>query len=146
MIIGRSLGCTQFKPRSSEVSSIFSRESRKKNSPAAHHSRKTRFVAFAPYENPKIALAVLVQGAKAGGQVPAPIAAKIVEEILALDKGYDPGVKALEPAVGNFGLGTISAVSSSTGAVEARTQDLSILHFRLLYSLLLQLLPNSYQI
>jgi hypothetical protein len=91
-------------------------------------------------------LAVLVQGAKAGGQVPAPIAAKIVEEILALDKGYDPGVKPLEPAVGNFGLGTISAVSSSTGAVEARTQDLSILHFRLLYNLLLQLLPNSYQI
>jgi hypothetical protein len=47
-------------------------------------------------------LAVLVQGAKAGGQVPAPIAAKIVEEILALDKGYDPGVKPLEAAVGNF--------------------------------------------
>ena len=62
----------------------------------------TWFIAFAPYENPKIALAVLVQGAKAGGQVPAPIAAKIVEEILALDKGYDPGVKPLEAAVGNF--------------------------------------------
>jgi penicillin-binding protein 2 len=62
----------------------------------------TWFVAFAPYENPKIALAVLVQGAKAGGQVPAPIAAKIIEEIMALDRGYDPGVKALDPAVGNF--------------------------------------------
>ncbi|MBV8485941.1 MAG: penicillin-binding protein 2, partial [Verrucomicrobia bacterium] len=62
----------------------------------------TWFVAFAPYDNPKIALAVLVQGAKAGGQVPAPIAAKLIEEILALDKGYDPGLKALDPAVGNF--------------------------------------------
>jgi len=62
----------------------------------------TWFVAFAPYENPKIALAVLVQGAKSGGQVPAPIGAKIIEEILALDKGYDPGVKTLDPAVGNF--------------------------------------------
>jgi penicillin-binding protein 2 len=62
----------------------------------------TWFVAFAPYDNPKIALAVLVQGAKAGGQVPAPIAAKLIEEILALDKGYDPGLKPLEPAVGNF--------------------------------------------
>jgi penicillin-binding protein 2 len=62
----------------------------------------TWFVAFAPYENPKIALAVLVQGAKSGGQVSAPIAAKIIEEILALDKGYDPGVKARDPAVGNF--------------------------------------------
>ncbi|MFY9987601.1 MAG: penicillin-binding protein 2 [Chthoniobacterales bacterium] len=62
----------------------------------------TWFVAFAPYDNPKIALAVLVQGAKAGGQVPAPIAAKLIEEILALDKGYDPGVKPLDPAIGNF--------------------------------------------
>ena len=43
----------------------------------------TWFVAFAPYENPKMAMAVLVQGAKAGGQVPAPIAANIIEEILA---------------------------------------------------------------
>jgi hypothetical protein len=47
-------------------------------------------------------MALLVQGAKAGGQVPAPIAAKIIEEILALDRGYDPGVEALAPAVGNF--------------------------------------------
>jgi penicillin-binding protein 2 len=62
----------------------------------------TWFIAFAPYENPKIALAVLVHGAKAGGQVPAPIAARIIEEILALDKGYDPGVQPLGPAVGNF--------------------------------------------
>jgi penicillin-binding protein 2 len=62
----------------------------------------TWFIAFAPYDNPKIALAVLVQGAKAGGQVPAPIAAKLIEEILALDKGYDPGLKPLDPAVGNF--------------------------------------------
>ena len=60
------------------------------------------WVAFGAYDNPKIALAGLVGGAKAGGQVPAPIAARIVEEILALEKGYDPGVKALDPAVGNF--------------------------------------------
>jgi penicillin-binding protein 2 len=62
----------------------------------------TWFIAFAPYDNPKIALAVLVQGAKAGGQVPAPIAAKLIEEILALDRGYDPGLKPLDPAIGNF--------------------------------------------
>jgi penicillin-binding protein 2 len=62
----------------------------------------TWFIAFAPYDNPKIALAILVQGAKAGGQVPAPIAAKLIEEILALDKGYDPGIKPMDPAVGNF--------------------------------------------
>ena len=62
----------------------------------------TWFVAFAPYDKPKIALAVLVQGAKAGGQVPAPIAAKMIDEILALDRGYDPGVQPLDAAVGNF--------------------------------------------
>ncbi len=37
-----------------------------------------------------------------GFQVPAPIAAKLLEEILALDKGFDPGVKPLDPAIGNF--------------------------------------------
>jgi len=47
-------------------------------------------------------MAVLVQGAKAGGQVPAPIAAKIIEEILAIDRGNDPGVPALDAAVRNF--------------------------------------------
>jgi penicillin-binding protein 2 len=62
----------------------------------------TWFIAFAPYDNPKIALAILVQGAKAGGQVPAPIAAKLIEEILALGKGYDPGIKPMDPAIGNF--------------------------------------------
>jgi hypothetical protein len=34
--------------------------------------------------------------------VAAPIAAKIIEEILALDRGYDPQLKPLEPAVGNY--------------------------------------------
>jgi hypothetical protein len=45
---------------------------------------------------------VIVQGGKGGGDVAAPIAAKIIEESLALDHGYDPGVKPLDPAVGNF--------------------------------------------
>jgi penicillin-binding protein 2 len=62
----------------------------------------TWFVAFAPYDQPKIALAVLVQGGKSGGGVAAPIAAKIIEEILALDRGYDPKLQPLEPAVGNY--------------------------------------------
>ena len=62
----------------------------------------TRFIAFAPYDKPRLALSLLVQGAKAGGEVPAPLASKIIEEILALDRGYDPGVKPLDPAIGNF--------------------------------------------
>ena len=62
----------------------------------------TWFICFAPYDNPKFAMAVLIQGAKAGARVPAPLASKIMEKILALDKGYDPKVKPLNPAIGNF--------------------------------------------
>ncbi|MCX7868417.1 MAG: penicillin-binding transpeptidase domain-containing protein, partial [Terrimicrobiaceae bacterium] len=42
------------------------------------------FVAFAPYDKPRFAVAVLVQGAKSGGGVAAPIAGKILEDALAL--------------------------------------------------------------
>jgi penicillin-binding protein 2 len=60
------------------------------------------FIAFAPYDHPKLALAVMVQGGKAGGEVAAPIASKIIEESLALERGYDPQIKGMDPAVGNF--------------------------------------------
>lgn len=62
----------------------------------------TWFVAFAPYDEPKIALAVLVQGGKSGGGVAAPIASKIIQDVLALDHGYDPELQPLDPAVGNY--------------------------------------------
>ncbi len=62
----------------------------------------TWFICFAPYEDPKYAICVFVQGAKSGGGVSAPIAQRILEESLALEKGYDPGLKPLEPAVGSF--------------------------------------------
>ena len=60
------------------------------------------FIAFAPYDHPKLALAVIVQGGNAGGEVAAPIAAKIIEESLALEKGYDPEIKPMDPGIGNF--------------------------------------------
>lgn len=62
----------------------------------------TWFICFAPYDQPKFAVTTFVQGAKSGGGVSAPIAQKILEESLALEKGYDPGLKPIEPAVGNF--------------------------------------------
>ena len=62
----------------------------------------TWFITFAPYEQPKYAVCIFVQGAKSGGGVSAPIAQKIMEESLALEKGYDPGLAALEPAKGSF--------------------------------------------
>lgn len=60
------------------------------------------FIAFAPYENPKFAICVMVQGGHAGGAVAAPIAAKILEDSLKLDEGEEPTLAALAPAAGNF--------------------------------------------
>ena len=62
----------------------------------------TWFITFAPYEQPKYAVCIFVQGAKSGGGVSAPVAQKIMEESLALEKGFDPGLTALEPARGSF--------------------------------------------
>jgi hypothetical protein len=44
----------------------------------------------------------MVQGAKSGGGVSAPIAQRIMEQCLALDRGYDPGLVALVPAAGSL--------------------------------------------
>jgi penicillin-binding protein 2 len=62
----------------------------------------TWFITFAPYEDPRYSICVMVQGAKSGGGVSAPIAQKIMEECFALEKGYDPGLTKLEPAKGSF--------------------------------------------
>jgi penicillin-binding protein 2 len=62
----------------------------------------TWFIAFAPYENPEYAVVVFVQGAKSGGGVSAPIAAKILREIEEYKAGGDIQLAALEPAQGNF--------------------------------------------
>jgi len=63
----------------------------------------TWFICFAPYQAPKYAICVMVQGAKSGGGVSAPIAQKILEETLALEQ--DPNLVTLarlEPALGSF--------------------------------------------
>jgi penicillin-binding protein 2 len=64
----------------------------------------TWFITFAPYDDPKYAICVMVQGAKSGGGVSAPIAQRIMQESLDLDKPGSTGVQLtrLEPAVGSF--------------------------------------------
>ena len=62
----------------------------------------TWFIAFAPYDNPRYAVAVIVQGAQSGGGVAAPIAAKILADTFKLEEGEDLQVAALEPAKGSF--------------------------------------------
>jgi penicillin-binding protein 2 len=78
----------------------------------------TWFLAFTPYDHPKIALAVMIEGGKSGGGVAAPMAAEIIRQVLALDNGYDPSVKRLDPAIGNYKL--VNSVSfPKEGAADA---------------------------
>jgi penicillin-binding protein 2 len=78
------------------------------------------FISFAPFDKPKYAVAVFVQGAKSGGGVAAPIAAKILEDSMKLpgqgiflEAPADPDpnappkaepvlIASIEPAAGNF--------------------------------------------
>lgn len=62
----------------------------------------TWFLSFAPYDQPRYVVAVFVQGGKSGGSVPAPIAAKILEQIFAMEAGAEVKLEALTPAQGNF--------------------------------------------
>ncbi len=63
----------------------------------------TWFISFAPYDNPEYVVVVFVQGAKSGGGVSAPIAAKIFEGIQKYKSGeQDVQLASLEPTKGNF--------------------------------------------
>lgn len=62
----------------------------------------TWFVSFAPFENPRYAVAVLVQGAHSGGGVAAPVAAKILSDIFKMEEGEKTDLAALTPAKGSF--------------------------------------------
>lgn len=62
----------------------------------------TWFIAFAPYDNPRYAVAVLVQGAQSGGGVAAPIAAKILSDVFKMEEGTPLELAAVEPAKGSF--------------------------------------------
>ena len=59
----------------------------------------TWFIAYAPADEPKIAVSVIVQGGKSGGAVAAPIAARIIERSL---HPNPPAPKPLDPAKGSF--------------------------------------------
>jgi penicillin-binding protein 2 len=62
----------------------------------------TWFVAFAPYEQPKYAVCVLVQGGYSGGGTSAPVAKRVLEQSLALDNGYQVKVEPVPDAEGSF--------------------------------------------
>ena len=59
------------------------------------------FMCFAPYKQPKYSIVVMIQGAKSGGGVAAPVAHKILTECLALEGGYAPKIAWMDPIKGN---------------------------------------------
>ncbi len=76
---------------------------RKTSAGAVVKDNHTWFIAFAPYDDPKYAVCVLVQGAKSGGGVAGPVAARILDEAMALEAGeLEVKLEPIEPAVGNF--------------------------------------------
>ncbi len=57
------------------------------------------FCCFAPFDHPRYAIAVMVQGGEHGGGVAAPIAAHILEQCVAMDQGnYKVELTKLAPA------------------------------------------------
>src|SRR5881398_2580754 len=57
------------------------------------------FACFAPFDNPKYVVAVMVQGGEHGGSVAGPVATRIMERTLALDEAkFDMQVAWLSPA------------------------------------------------
>jgi penicillin-binding protein 2 len=67
------------------------------------------FMCFAPYKEPRFAVCVMIQGAKSGGGVAAPVAHKILSESLAIEGGYEPRIVWMDPIKGN--LTQISGIS-----------------------------------
>src|SRR5438552_14043651 len=64
-----------------------------------HKDTVAWFACFAPFEHPKYVVAVMVQGGEHGGSVAGPIATRILERTLAMDKSdFDMQVAWLAPA------------------------------------------------
>ena len=60
------------------------------------------FMCFAPYKQPKYVVVIMIEGAKSGGGVAAPVATKIMREALALDAGLEPKVAWVKKVDGKF--------------------------------------------
>jgi penicillin-binding protein 2 len=64
-----------------------------------HKDTVAWFACFAPFDNPKYVVAVMVQGGEHGGSVAGPVATRILERTLAMDEGkFDMHVAWLSPA------------------------------------------------
>lgn len=75
------------------------------------------FCCFAPYDKPRYALCVMVNGGAHGGGVAAPIATRIIEECVAMEQGtYSPEIAPLTPANKANPFQMVEAVAYKTNA------------------------------
>jgi len=69
---------------------------------------KCWFYCYGPFEAPRYAVCVLVEGGTWGGTTTAPVAQEIMKRLFAMDAGNVENVAFLQPAQGNFnGLGQV---------------------------------------
>lgn len=82
------------------------------------------FGAFVPYENPKYAIAVMVQGGKGGGAVAAPIAKRILSRALAMDaRNYEQKIAWIEPALSPNPFRFLEAVEYTDAGPSVKSED-----------------------
>lgn len=82
-----------------------------------HKENIAWFCCFAPYDKPKYVIAVMVQGGKHGGSVAGPIAARILDQCLAMDQGnYSVQLAALKPATSTHPFAAIEALDYKENA------------------------------
>jgi penicillin-binding protein 2 len=60
------------------------------------------FFGFAPFENPRYAFCVMVEGGVAGGSTAGPIVHNILQRVFAMEQGEIVNMTALPPAIGHF--------------------------------------------
>ena len=95
-----------------------------------HEENVAWFACYAPFDNPKYVVAVMVQGASGhGGEVAGPIATRILERIVGQDEGkFDMQVAWLEPAHHPNPLQLVKSVSytgSNVGSEDEEGADTS---------------------
>ncbi|MDD5348612.1 MAG: penicillin-binding protein 2 [Chthoniobacteraceae bacterium] len=86
------------------------------------------FCCFAPFDHPKYVVVVMVQGGEHGGSVSAPIAARILEQALAVDAGkLAVDLKPLAPAHSAHPFETINSLPAygATSGIAPVVDDLS---------------------
>ena len=90
-----------------------------------HEENVAWFACFAPYDNPKYVIAVMVQGASGhGGEVAGPIATRILERILAQDEGnFDMQVAWTAPAHHANPLQLVKSVSYTGGNLGSEDEE-----------------------